>query len=394
MMTVAAGAFHSLAVTDLGVTGWGSNGSGRAEPPAWLGKAERVVAVAAGGMHSVALLDDGRVVAWGVNTNGCIDIPHFSLRVVGISAGGAHTAVLLEDGTVRSTARGADPLPLPHPKKRVVAVASGEHHTVGLLEDGRAVTWWGGKKTTLHSFRRKAVRVSAGLAHALVVLDNGTVVGWGDNSAGQVSPTGLRPTDVVVAVAAGGRHSLALLDSGAVVGWGYSLNARTAPPPNLPPNIVAIAAGGMHSLALDSHGVVHGWGYSGNQQAHPPPALVALTAPTLPPWIKRPFLPKAIKKPSLPFLPDPPARPRSGRPYPLKRIHPAKTRGVGDGLPSAGECVTAPPPLSTAFEKAPRQGSAFPLATLAEAWDGPTVPPRLPRLISSAAPSRLPQVDL
>jgi autotransporter-associated beta strand protein len=81
---VAAGESHSLAVDDAGnVYGWGSNLEGQLGPgvsagvqrtPVWISSGSlsgaKVVSIAAGSGHSIALTADGKVIVWGQNTSG------------------------------------------------------------------------------------------------------------------------------------------------------------------------------------------------------------------------------------------------------------------------------------------------------------------------------------
>jgi alpha-tubulin suppressor-like RCC1 family protein len=65
------------------VVAWGDNSAGQTNVPAGL---SNVVAVAAGGFHSLALKNDGSVVAWGDNTAGQTSVPVGLTNVVAISA--------------------------------------------------------------------------------------------------------------------------------------------------------------------------------------------------------------------------------------------------------------------------------------------------------------------
>ena len=49
--------------------------------------------------HSLAVKEDGRVVAWGGNSRGQCDVPS-GLKAVAVSAGDRHSLALKEDGTV------------------------------------------------------------------------------------------------------------------------------------------------------------------------------------------------------------------------------------------------------------------------------------------------------
>ena len=58
------------------------------------------IAVAAGNKHSVALREDGTVVAWGRNTEGQTTVPPGLTNAVGITARGNQSLALLKNGTV------------------------------------------------------------------------------------------------------------------------------------------------------------------------------------------------------------------------------------------------------------------------------------------------------
>jgi alpha-tubulin suppressor-like RCC1 family protein len=80
------------------VVAWGErNEAGQANVPAGLAQ---VVQVAAGGSFSVALKNDGTVVAWGSNQLGQLNIPSELTNVVQISTYGYHILALRSDGTV------------------------------------------------------------------------------------------------------------------------------------------------------------------------------------------------------------------------------------------------------------------------------------------------------
>ncbi|MBI5388033.1 MAG: putative Ig domain-containing protein [Verrucomicrobia bacterium] len=95
---VATGSF-TLRVSP--VVGWGGNSSGQTSIPSGLGN---VVAVAAGGGHSLALTTEGRVVGWGWNAFGRTNIPTGLSNVMAIAAGGAHSLALVRPPAPRLTA--------------------------------------------------------------------------------------------------------------------------------------------------------------------------------------------------------------------------------------------------------------------------------------------------
>jgi hypothetical protein len=96
-------------------------------PPGLVG----VNAIAAGYGHSLALKDDGTVVAWGYNRSGQIDVPGGLTDVVAIAAGGEHNLALEADGTLvtwGSDAHGQDDIPIG--LTDVGAIAAGSWHNL------------------------------------------------------------------------------------------------------------------------------------------------------------------------------------------------------------------------------------------------------------------------
>lgn len=265
-------------------TAWGNNqsgelGDGTSEGPEKCSPEQRacstrpvgvselsgVSSVSAGEQHSLALLEQGTVMAWGNNLDGQLgdgsttssDVP---VAVSGLSEGKAlaaaasHSLALLGNGTV---------------------VAWGENSS-GQLGDG----------TTTKSDVPVAVTglsgvtaIAAGGDHSLALLEDGTVMAWGDNSRGDLGDGSTTPSDTpvavsglsgVTAIAAGGSHSLALLSTGTVMAWGNNkfgqlgdggeTNSDVPVAVSKLSQVKAISAGQAFSLALMSNGVVMAWG--------------------------------------------------------------------------------------------------------------------------------------
>ena len=101
MVAIAAGGNHSLALmADGTVVAWGENTdaegnlAGQSDVPAGM---TAVKAIAAGEYHSLAVKSDGTLAAWGVNSQGqCGPLPALT-NVVAVAGGGAHSLALGAD---------------------------------------------------------------------------------------------------------------------------------------------------------------------------------------------------------------------------------------------------------------------------------------------------------
>jgi autotransporter-associated beta strand protein len=283
VISVSAGAFQSLALySDGTVAAWvdndGNSPSLLSQTGALVGKT--VVAVSAGRSHSLALCSDGTVAAWGGNSSGQLgnnstggsSVPVLVSQpgvlsgktVVAVSAGGEHSLALYSDGTV--AAWGAN-----------YSGQLGNNSLVGNSSVPVLVSRTGvlnGKTVT---------SVSAGLEHSLARCSDGTVAAWGENGYGQLGNNSNTSSRVpvlalssgVVAVSAGGLHSLALHADGTVAAWGQNglgqLGCSNTTDSSVPvlvsqsgvlsgKRVVAVSAGEVNSLALCSDGTVASWG--------------------------------------------------------------------------------------------------------------------------------------
>ncbi|MEU1626150.1 hypothetical protein ABZ746_12655 [Streptomyces sp. NPDC020096] len=208
---------------------------------------QHVRAMAGGGRHSLALLPNGTVLAWGNNTFG-----------------------QLGDGT---TIGRTTPV-------RVCAV---------------------GQTAPCTRFLTGVRAIAAGLSHSLALLNNGTVVAWGANASGQVGDgttiNRLTPVRVcapgqtapctrfltgvrAISAQSEGVFSMALSLSGTVLSWGDNRTGQlgdgtttnrttpgrvcapgqTAPCTRFLRHVRAISAGSFLSLALRPNGTVLSWG--------------------------------------------------------------------------------------------------------------------------------------
>jgi alpha-tubulin suppressor-like RCC1 family protein len=302
----------------------------------------------AGTRHTCVLLDTGAVRCWGMgwygrlgygNTNfigdnespmtaGDVDVGG---RVVQLAAGDLHTCALLETGAVRcwgagwagrlgygnSNHIGDDETPATAGDVdvggHVVQLAAGEYHTCALLETG-AVRCWGsswygqlgyGGRWNIGDDETPAtagdvdvggrvVQLAAGGGHTCALLETGTVRCWGVGLDGQLGYGNKRwigddevPATagdvnvggVVAQLVAGTNHTCALLETGAVRCWGDSgagqlgygnTNDIGDDPGETPATagdvdvgglVVQLSAVGGHTCALLATGAVRCWGH-------------------------------------------------------------------------------------------------------------------------------------
>jgi alpha-tubulin suppressor-like RCC1 family protein len=283
-IAVASGATHSLLLQGGTVLGAGADALGQlgrlgAGPYPTFGALRfgptSVTAVAAGRQHSLLLRADGTVQALGDNAAGqlgvgttspvpSIDPPVIGglANVVAVAGGWAHSVALLADGTVRAWGTNANnevgdgsgttrsaPVVVPGVSD-VVAIAAGEH-TLALRRDGRVYAWGYNHQGQLGlgdtSPRTApelvpgiddAVAVAAGRWHSLVVLADGTVRSFGSNNSGRLgdgsaaanrqSPVRVVGLDDVVEVSAQVAGSGARRADGSVWVWGNGAQGQLA----------------------------------------------------------------------------------------------------------------------------------------------------------------------
>jgi alpha-tubulin suppressor-like RCC1 family protein len=306
------GGNNGLALLKNGeVMAWGSNeygqlGDGRTtgpetcftwttEPcsltPVAVSGLRKVTAVATSGTHSLALLKNGKVMAWGSNVYGQLgdrtttesDVP---VAVSGLSG--------------------------------VTAIAASYYFNLALLRNGTVVAWGAngqgqlgdgtnaGPETCQTQFEGPVpcsltpvavsglsgvTAIAAGGSFGMALLKNGTVMVWGelilDDKATPPEqsdvPVPVSGLNGVKAIAAGPWHRLALLGDGTVMAWGnnwagalgsevleicgiYIPCHRTPVAVSGLSGVTAISAGDGFNLALLGNGTVMAWGQSGSGQ--------------------------------------------------------------------------------------------------------------------------------
>ena len=237
---------YSLALKNDGtVVAWGLRATTENSPPSGL---SGVVTIGLGSFayHALAARADGRVVAWGANNQGQCNVPAGLTDVIAVSGGRTHSVALKKDGTVVAWGGGSSGLAKVHDGlSDVIAIGAGSLFSVALKKDGSVVTrgFNTGIENVPESARSGVIAISAAPEHVLALKKDGSVIAWGSNEKGQTTvPNAARSG--IVAIAAGTFHSLALKSDGRVIVWGNS-----GPPPT-DFRARAISAGGYYSLAI------------------------------------------------------------------------------------------------------------------------------------------------
>lgn len=354
---VTAGALHSCAIRVGGaVYCWGSNGflqlgtptGSSAVPLGALGAPAVIGAtrVAAGTYHTCAL-SGGRAYCWGSNSNGQAgtgsvggSVPVAAAVVAGqvpagvtftdISLGANHTCALGSNGaaycwgsdstgqlgTAGGPSTGAPQVVQPGAVPAGVSftqVAAGTAHSCAIGTDGAAYCWGannagqlgtgsvGAPVTTPVRVAQGAIpagvtlrRISAGYAQSCALGSDGRAYCWGDGSFGALGNgvAGVQPAPVAVAsgdvpagvtftqldggISAGSGYSACVLGSdGAVYCWGFNrygtVGDGTTTTATTPRRVVSgevpsgvtfrqVSVGGYHACGLGSNGIGYCWG--------------------------------------------------------------------------------------------------------------------------------------
>ena len=325
---VAGGTVKCWGANDNGQLGDGTtNPQSSAISVLGITPANPAVSIDAGSSHTCVILADGTVQCWGANGNAQLgdgtttqrNIPttvsgiSAANRAVSIGAGSSHTCAVLANGTVQcwgintvATMGRSSTTPLTVPgitsANSAKSIAVGSIHACALLADGTIRCWGHNENAQMGNGTRffsqstpttvsgitsatPAVSISAGSMHTCALISGGTIKCWGSNFSGKlgdgtssdrttpVNVLGISSTNPVKSVTGGGNHTCALLADGKVMCWGansvFQLGDGTSTNRNIPVNVsgvsatnpaVFVSAGGQFNCVLLTDGTVECWG--------------------------------------------------------------------------------------------------------------------------------------
>lgn len=338
---------------NLGQLGLGVGDATSRFEPVPIAGLEQITAIDFRQNQSLALRQDGALFVWGNNADGRLGLgapgmpdmekreaPAQNMSLTGVLAatfGYDHTLVLLEDGTIRAFGDNSSgqlgdgtiedrhyPVPVMG-LDDIIQIAGGSKHSLALRRDGTVWAWGrnqyghlgqGSEDTDPHPLPVQVpgltdiIHLASGRDHVLALRADGTAVAWGLNQNGQVgnamsgadsdvfSPTAVVGLMNAVAVFADGNYSFALRADASAAGWGQNFNGqlgiggddtvdRNAPDAPLAlPAVLDIDPGATHSIGVAPDGSAYTWGWSTNGSlgrpnllnnwAYPTPALVTL----------------------------------------------------------------------------------------------------------------------
>lgn len=303
VVAVAMGASHMLALcADGTLVAWGRNNYGQlgnnssvdSQVPVMVNRSgalagKRIMAVAAGSNHSLALCSDGTLVTWGDNLYG-------QLGNSGVDQTSVPVAVDRSGGLVGKT---------------VIGINARIYNSFAVCADGTVVGWGSNSSGQLGGVTlsgqsntpvqvsvsgvlagRKIVRLATSGSHCLALCADGALAAWGGNSDGQlgnnslvggsspvlVGKSGALAGKTIVDVAAGANHSLALCSDGTIAAWGDNLNSQLGN--NTQTDSLIPVAVSMSQLVsgLRFTAVAGGGNSSLSLVAAPPPSAVTMAA--------------------------------------------------------------------------------------------------------------------
>ena len=238
---ISLGFSHMIGLrADGTVVATGSNSSGQCNIDRW----QNIIAVSAGSFHTVGLKADRTVVATGSNstfipaTGGYNSTVNYAAgrtfyfnqckvgdwqNIVAVAAGGDHTVGLMSDGTVIAKGCNTSGQCNVDNWRNITAIAANYNVTIGLRADGTVIATGDNKRGQCNvGSWRDIVAISEGDGNFTVGLRaDGTVIAIGKNDYGQCNVGSWRD---IVAIDTDHCHTVGLRADGTVVATGSKIS--------------------------------------------------------------------------------------------------------------------------------------------------------------------------
>jgi alpha-tubulin suppressor-like RCC1 family protein len=282
LQTIIPGYQHTIFLTDdskMYFVGSGSYIPNNIEIPSLINFSKKIIFVACGCSHTMAITEDNMLYGWGTNWYGELgtgsqissrkpvkcNIPNMIKQV---ACGANFTIAVSVAGNVFSFGLNT----------------SGQLGVSGVYEPKRL------DPVMITSINIPIFAVACGKEHCLALTDdeNGYIFSWGCNKDGQLGlgylqdqcePRIIENFGKIVSIACGWCHSIALDESGNLYSWGLNTSGQLGfndesnhkKSPNkivLPDGAVAesICCGNCHTLVICTDGLIRAWGYNGYGQ--------------------------------------------------------------------------------------------------------------------------------
>jgi alpha-tubulin suppressor-like RCC1 family protein len=208
----------------------------------------RVVMLAAGANHTLALRANGTVAAWGDNKSGQMTGITAWSNVVQVAAGSRHSLALLSDGTIVGVGNNTfNQLNIPQ-ISNVVKITVAANHNVALIRDGSMVAWGRNLYGQIDiPAEMRAADVWAMYDNTVVLQTNGQVAVIGSPLFDQDDV----PAEAFQRIGVGNYHVLAITKAGAVRAWGLDTDDQLAVPDSLVSPYM-VTGGSNFSVALSA----------------------------------------------------------------------------------------------------------------------------------------------
>lgn len=223
VISVAAGYDHVMALNEDGeIISWGSNRMGQTKAPSEVGR-KKIVQIAAGYQMSYALTEGGEIINWGNDNLNDVNVTRKkgNGHIQKIAVSNTTLMALRDDGTVVHMGnQKSDVSRVPEDLTDVADIAASSNAVAALKEDGSLVIWGKANRSEkeVPEIDGKIVSLFGGRLHFTALTDKGNVYSWGDNNYGQVKvPSSLKN---VTAIYGGYYQNYAVTEKGDVKTWG------------------------------------------------------------------------------------------------------------------------------------------------------------------------------